>query len=370
MKKFTSITVISVLLSILIVFAGFAGGAKEEKRAPSPQASPAAPAPTPQAPAPAAPAPGPKLTSPVTIRFATMSLGTSMYVYASTITQLVQPELPKGSAFDVQTTGGGVSAPYLIAQGKADLALGNAAPAKWAVEGTVLGRPKAEGVTALVGGMDAPYIVIIFTDKFVKKTGFTSVADIVKAKYPVRVAVKTIGGLGEVACRHMFEIAGATYNDIKAWGGSVSHVAPTEIVSMLRDDKADITIDHVPEGQAAITELSMTTAVHFFGMTPEEQDKMAKLGWDKIVMPKGTWKGQDKDLLTMSTGIVLLASASMPEEVAYLITKKICENKKALVDAHAAISVFDPKTAWMPGKTGAPLHPGAARYYREMGYMK
>ncbi|HOV37511.1 MAG TPA: TAXI family TRAP transporter solute-binding subunit [Spirochaetales bacterium] len=350
---------VSLLVMVLLGTTGvWAGGAKEQTPAPStPQPGAATPVLS-------------KTTSPITLKFATMSLGTSMYVYASTITQLVQPELPKGSTIDVQTTGGGVSAPYLIAQGKADLALGNAAPAKWAVEGIVLGRPKAEGVTALVGGMDAPYIAIIFTDKFVKKTGFKSVADIVKAKYPVRVAVKTVGGLGEVACRHVFEINGATYDDIKSWGGSVNHVAPMEIVSMLRDDKADLTIDHIPEGQAAITELSMTTSVHFIGMTPEEQEKLANLGWDKIVMPKGTWKGQETDLLTMSTGIVLLASASLPEDIAYLITKKICENKKTLVDAHAAISVFDPKTAWMPGKVGAPLHPGAVHYFKEMGYMK
>jgi TRAP-type uncharacterized transport system substrate-binding protein len=53
-----------------------------------------------------------------------------------------------------------------------------------------------------------------------------------------------------------------------------------------------------------------------------------------------------------------------------MITKEVCENKKTLVDAYASLDAFDPKTAWTPGKTGAPLHPGAVRYYKEMGYMK
>jgi TRAP transporter TAXI family solute receptor len=350
-RKNVAITVVLSLL--LLANAGlWASGAKEEATSPAPSSSAA------------------KTIEPVSLKFATMSLGTSMYVYASTISQLVQPELPKGSSFDIQTTGGGVSAPYLISGKKAELALGNAAPAKWAVDGIVLDRPKAEGVTALVGGMDAPYIAIVFTDKFVKKTGFKSVEDIVKAKYPIRIAVKTVGGLGEVACRHAFEVAGATYADIKAWGGSVTHTAPLEIVSQLRDDKADLTIDHIPAGQAAITELSMTANVQFIGLSQDAQEKMGALGWDKIVMPKGTWKGQEQDLNTMSTGVVLLAASSLSDEIAYLITKKVCENKKTLVDAHASISVFEPKTAWMPAKTGAPLHPGAMKYFKEIGYMK
>lgn len=310
-------------------------------------------------------------SEPMKLRFATQSLGTSMYVYAATITQLVSPLLPAGTTIDIQTTsGGGVAAPLLIGGGKAELSLGNAAPTRWAIEGIVLDRPKVTGVTALVGGLDAPYMVTILTDAFVKKTGFKSMEEIVKNKVPIRLVAKTVGGLGEVAARHVLEVYGASYQDVKSWGGKVTLTAPLEIVSQLRDNKADMTIDHIPAGQAAITELSMTTPVHFLPLSREAQSKLEKLGWDRIVMPKGTWKGQDVDLPTMSTGIVVLASASIPENIAYIITKKICESKKELVAAHASIEPFDPKTAWHPLKTGAPLHPGAARYYREMGYMK
>ncbi|MEM3574904.1 MAG: TAXI family TRAP transporter solute-binding subunit [Candidatus Bathyarchaeia archaeon] len=53
--------------------------------------------------------------------------------------------------------------------------------------------------------------------------------------------------------------------------------------------------------------------------------------------------------------------------MAYAITKAICDNRNVWVVAYKASEVFDPKTAW---KTPIPLHPGAERYYKEMGYMK
>jgi len=306
-----------------------------------------------------------------TLVFATQSPGTSWYAYATVMSGLISAVLPKGYAVDVQTTSpGGLAAPYIIAEGKADITLANAAPVKWALEGTVPGRPKVSGVTALVGGLDTPYLVVIFTDSFVKKTGIKTMDELVGKKHPVRIAIKALGSFGEMACRSVFSAYGVTYDDIKSWGGSITHTGPAQIVDLLRDDKADITIDHIPAGQAAISELCMTTKVHFIQLPDKIISKLNEMGWNTVVMPKDTWKGQTEDIKTVGSGTVLIASDKLPEEVAYLITKKICESKDELVSSFASLKPFDPATAWMPLKCGAPLHPGAARYYKEKGYMK
>lgn len=304
------------------------------------------------------------------VRFATQGIGTSMYVYASSMAQAAQPLLPADARIDISTTGGGTGAPFLIMAGKADMALSNGAPTRWAMDGTFPGKPKAKGVNALVGGFDAPFLVIIFSEDFIKKSGISTMEELVAKKYPVRVAAKTVGGLGEAACRQAFEALGASYDDIRKWGGKVILTSPMEIVSQLRDGQADVTIDHLPAGQAAITELTMTANVRFVQPGDGMIKKLQEMGWDTVIMPKGTWKNQDEDVKTLSTGVCLLASEKMPEEVAYQITKGICENKDALVAAYASMAPFDPATAWEPAKLGAPIHPGAARYYREKGYMK
>ena len=74
------------------------------------------------------------------------------------------------------------------------------------------------------------------------------------------------------------------------------------------------------------------------------------------------------DIPTATMGTAIIAHKSLDADVAYKIVKIICENKDRLPAIHKSMTVFDPATAWKD--LPAPLHPGAERYYKEMGYMK
>ena len=53
-----------------------------------------------------------------------------------------------------------------------------------------------------------------------------------------------------------------------------------------------------------------------------------------------------------------------------MITKTLSENRDQLVNEYASLAPWDPATAWEETKRGGvALHPGAERYYKEMGYM-
>lgn len=308
---------------------------------------------------------------PVQLNFATQSVGSSMYVYASAMAQIIEPVLPKGSLIDVQTTSpGGVGAPVIIDNGSADLTLGNAAPAKWAAESGILGNPPTKKVRALVGGLGQDFVNVLFTQDFVNKTGFTTVEEVVENKYPVRIAIKANGSFGEMAAAQVLAVLGVDYETVKSWGGSVTQTGTDAIVSLLKDSKADMTIDHVAAGQSATTELCMTAKMFFPELSASTRQKLNAAGWDNVDIPAGTWKGQDNVIKSVGSPQVVLVSAEVSDDIAYIITKALCEGKEALVNAHNALKSFDPATAWEPGKTGAELHPGAIRYYKEMGYMK
>ncbi|HHZ00812.1 MAG TPA: C4-dicarboxylate ABC transporter substrate-binding protein, partial [Tissierellia bacterium] len=60
--------------------------------------------------------------------------------------------------------------------------------------------------------------------------------------------------------------------------------------------------------------------------------------------------------------------SDLDEDLAYLITKTVCENKDKLVAASAALEEFQPEKGWEI--LTDILHPGALRYYKEMGYIK
>ena len=170
--------------------------------------------------------------------------------------------------------------------------------------------------------------------------------------------------------RRCFRFSGVSFADIKSWGGSVTQTGSDAIVSLLKDSKADMTIDHLAAGQSATTELCLTTSMFFPQLSAGTIKKLAEEGFDAVTIPANTWKGQVKEIQSCGSPQTILISSKVSDDAAYAMTKALCENTATLINASAALKVFDPKTAWEPLKAGAPLHPGAAKYYREMGYIK
>jgi TRAP transporter TAXI family solute receptor len=85
-------------------------------------------------------------------------------------------------------------------------------------------------------------------------------------------------------------------------------------------------------------------------------------------VPGGTYAGMPNDIQTLCHSTEMLVSPKMPEDVVYVLTKVLNENKAFLVQLGAGYKVFEPKNA---GTTvQVPLHPGALKYYKEMGYIK
>jgi TRAP-type uncharacterized transport system substrate-binding protein len=61
----------------------------------------------------------------------------------------------------------------------------------------------------------------------------------------------------------------------------------------------------------------------------------------------------------------LFVSASVPDDQVYELTKVLYANKEELAKVHPSLNDFDPKK--MHGKHDNPYHPGALKFYREMG---
>ena len=95
--------------------------------------------------------------------------------------------------------------------------------------------------------------------------------------------------------------------------------------------------------------------------------QLSKKGLTPLPMPE-SYNGQSGETKSVDFGTLIIANKSLSEEMAYLITKTICENKDAMAKAHKAWSNFKPELAGTPANTGIPLHPGALKYYQERGW--
>jgi TRAP transporter TAXI family solute receptor len=87
--------------------------------------------------------------------------------------------------------------------------------------------------------------------------------------------------------------------------------------------------------------------------------------WDYYHFKPETYPNQTEPVKTIAHPNVLAVRADVPEEVVYQVTKTIWENLPALNDIHKATR--DMKFELAVKGLGAPLHPGAIRYYREKG---
>ena len=164
---------------------------------------------------------------------------------------------------------------------------------------------------------------------------------------------------------------GVTYDDIKSWGGSVTLVDSANVIAMLKDNRADMTIDHSTPAQANYVELTLTTKVFFAKWDEKVLAMMNQKGYAYNVMKKGTYNNSvTEDLQSVGSPMAVLVHASVSDDIAYIMTKAICEHKKELLLVDANFAPFDPETAWEPAKAGCELHPGSIKYYRERGWMK
>ncbi len=123
----------------------------------------------------------------------------------------------------------------------------------------------------------------------------------------------------------------------------------------------------VPTGAVTRAMAAMGDKIQLLNFT-KEQAKQADGGlnlWTSYLIPAGTYPGQKEDVNTIAQPNFLAARADLDEEAVYLITKTLYENLPFLNAIHKATKAMsiDKAIAGLP----MPLHPGAAKYYREVG---
>ncbi len=102
------------------------------------------------------------------------------------------------------------------------------------------------------------------------------------------------------------------------------------------------------------------------------EDLRAKLVEDRYLehrnLPFGYFRGVDRPIPTLGrTGTAIYGREDMPDDFAYTLAKAMDEHQDLLQCTHMNYS-YNPHTVWKA--FDVPLHPGAARYYKERGYMK
>lgn len=122
---------------------------------------------------------------------------------------------------------------------------------------------------------------------------------------------------------------------------------------------------------SAVTQIMTTTDSMLMPITAEEVEALkAEYPWyAPCEIPAGTYAGQEEAVPTSGVKLTLFITADVDEETVYQMAKVFWENWDALTETHAALQKADPKEACRD-IAGVEIHPGAARYYREIGILE
>lgn len=303
--------------------------------------------------------------SPSTLRIATQDEGSSWHAYGATLAELLRDEIDP--SVQVLPVGGAGANSTLVQNGDAELMINFSNISRWSYDGTVVFDEPHDSLRGLVGGMDQYYVGIVARDGLDIET----LADVKDNEMGIRLFTLPVGSGGEATTRLLLESYGFGYDEIDSWGGQVEHTSFDVIKSAFRDGRADVMVHTITASHPATTEIAQTTDVKLIPILEDEvlSELADEYSMPPVELPGESYRGQREAVQTAGLVSVLGASANLPEDLVYTITKSVLESRDTLVQAHPSLEPLSPDTAAQPELLGIPLHEGAERYYDEEGLL-
>ena len=187
-------------------------------------------------------------------------------------------------------------------------------------------------------------------------SGIKTVADL-KGK---KVSVGDSGSGVEFNAQQILGAYGITFDDIDKQNLSFQASADA-----LKDGKIDAFFCTAGAPTVAITDLSTTTGIVLVEIDAEHLANLQKdYGfYAAYTVPAGTYNGVDTDVTTVAVKATFIVSNDLDEETVYQLTKAIYENKGEYSHEKAAEMSLE----YAVSSISVPFHPGAERYYKEVG---
>lgn len=284
-------------------------------------------------------------------RFPGSLLGGSFYLQSTAIASLLE-EMPFIESITVEATTGG-NENYILVNDGADIGLVNTQVAYHARNALEPFDKEYHNVASIAMGAASQLHIIAS-----KEAGVKTFSDL-KGK---TISPGTRGSGTEMHFRYIIEALDMSYDDFSR----VDYLTFAETVKMLQDGKIDAGVIATAYPAAQVLELSMQKNICLVPFSDEEIEKVnSKLVWPVAdIIPGGNYEGIDEDTQVLSIPALLAVRKDIPEYEVYEITKAIHNNIDRLAKTHSAFELWDfsPEVDKF-----IPLHPGAKKYYEEIG---
>jgi TRAP transporter TAXI family solute receptor len=191
------------------------------------------------------------------------------------------------------------------------------------------------------------------------------------AQKGLRIACPQRSSTDEMTLRRILKFYGTSPDRIRAEGGTYLNGSYADIGGAYTDGQVDYLYVALAKPAAMLTEIAQGRRSGVLIEFPADLRRhlIDAYAYAEGPVPAGTYPGlQTQDLMVTTMDSTIMVHESVPEDVAYKITRTLIRNKgPRLTTIHASMGAWDPATSWK--YQGLPLHPGAAKAFREAGAM-
>jgi len=291
-------------------------------------------------------------------QFITIATGGTSGVYyqlGGTLAKLIEEQL--GYKTSVQATGASVENINLLMNNQAEIAFSISDSATQAYEGTGPFEGQAPMTDLRAMAAIYPNVIQLVTTE---DTGIKTFEDL-KGK---RVSVGDRNSGTEINARMIFEAHGMTYDDVK-----VDYLSFGESIDQIKNGMIDAAVISSGLPNSAIMDLAVTHKVRLIPISESALNYLQEKYpfFMPLTIPADMYDTAE-DTQTVKVANVLLVNHRLSEDVVYNLTKAIFDNLEALYSAHNA--ALDIKLETVTEGLLVPLHPGAEKYFKEVGAIQ
>ncbi len=281
-------------------------------------------------------------------------MGGAWYPLGGAIAEAIQKEVSDTSI--AVAPGAGISNVEALDMGKCEIGLSNSITAVDGLYGRPPFKKKMENVRQWANLYFQHFQIIAL-----EGSGIKSVADM-KGKV---ISTAPRGNTGEYAATQVLQVHNLTYKDMS----KVHQVNYNDTVALMQDGHCQgwFIVINIPA--APIMDLAMNRKIRLIELPDDKIKELQKInaGYTPGVVPKGTYHGVDYDVRGVGWYSHVMVSAKLPDDLVYNMTKALVKNLPVFKNIVKDVT-NDPKD--LAQDIGIPLHPGAWKYYKEIGALK
>ena len=286
---------------------------------------------------------------------ATGTTGGGFYLLGSAMASILQKYVP-GIVANNQSTGGAPENVRLVGAGKATLGLAGGDHMYFGFRGEAMFKKKYTNIRLMVGTYIPTEHMVVHADSDIK-----TVADLKGKKIS-----GTPGFQAKQLAPAILKAVGVNPADVK-----IVPLSFSESISTFSDRNVDAFFLASGYPHPLIKQAASTRKCRFLSLDKATLDMMLKKYpyWVYSNIPAGTYKGQTKDMIAVTDPVAWITNKNVPDDLVYQITKTVIEKNAEYKKMYRLGGAFNKKNA-LAAKGIIPLHPGAAKYYKEIGILK